>query len=152
MISFPWDVSIRHNLSCFMAVWMIAILSVVLPLHAKVWLRVISQQNRQLAGFPWQPSTVGSEFNAAPAATDRSHEHRSRSTWGLVSRSIGSISSSVFHHLPYSGKKDHEKNKPAVLPSLIQRQIPIPLCSKLLMLGTSPPVVFSRRALWARAF
>ena len=39
--------------------------------------------------------TGGSEFNAVPAATGRSRQHRSRSTWGLVSRSIGSISSLV---------------------------------------------------------
>jgi hypothetical protein len=40
-----------------------------------------------------------SEFNAEPAATDRSRHHRSRSTWGLVSRSIGSISSLVSRHI-----------------------------------------------------
>jgi hypothetical protein len=40
------------------------------------------------------------EFNAAPAATDRSRHHRSRSTWGLVSRLIGSISSLISRHLP----------------------------------------------------
>jgi hypothetical protein len=37
----------------------------------------------------------GSELNSVPAATDRSRHHRSRSTWGLVSRSIGPISSLV---------------------------------------------------------
>jgi hypothetical protein len=42
----------------------------------------------------------GSELNSVPAATDRSRHHRSRSTWGLVSRSIGSISSLVSRHLP----------------------------------------------------
>ena len=31
----------------------------------------------------------GSKFCAVPAATGRSRQHRSRSTWGLVSRSIG---------------------------------------------------------------
>jgi hypothetical protein len=44
-------------------------------------------------------STGGSEFNAVPAATGRSRQDRSRLTWGLVSRSIGSISNSVFRHL-----------------------------------------------------
>ena len=34
----------------------------------------------------------GSEFGAVPAATDRSRQHRSHSTWDLVSRPIGAIS------------------------------------------------------------
>jgi hypothetical protein len=33
----------------------------------------------------------GSEFGAVPAATDRSRQHRSQSSLGLVSRSIGTI-------------------------------------------------------------
>jgi hypothetical protein len=43
--------------------------------------------------------TGGSEFNAVPAATGRPRQHRSRSTWGLVSRSIGSISRLISRHL-----------------------------------------------------
>jgi hypothetical protein len=35
--------------------------------------------------------TGGSEFSAVPVANDRSRQHRCRSTWGLVSRSNGSI-------------------------------------------------------------
>jgi hypothetical protein len=38
------------------------------------------------------------KFDAAPAVTDRSRQHLSRSTWGLVSRSIGSILSLVSRH------------------------------------------------------
>ena len=34
----------------------------------------------------------GSEFGAVHAATDRSRQHRSHSTWDLVSRPIGAIS------------------------------------------------------------
>jgi hypothetical protein len=52
--------------------------------------------------FPFiclQPNTGGSEFNDVPAATGRSRQDRSRSTRGLVSRSIGSISNLVFRHL-----------------------------------------------------
>jgi hypothetical protein len=41
----------------------------------------------------------GSEFNAVPAATGRSRQDRSRSTGGLVSRSIGSISNLVSRHI-----------------------------------------------------
>ena len=43
--------------------------------------------------------TGGSKFNAVPAATGRSRQDRSRSTWGLVSSSIGSISNLVSRHL-----------------------------------------------------
>ena len=47
--------------------------------------------------YAWRlPQLQGrSEFGAVPAAIDRSRKHRSRSTWGLVSRSIGSISNLV---------------------------------------------------------
>ena len=41
--------------------------------------------------FPTENCQIqgGSEFGAVPAATGRSRHHRSRSTWGLVSRFIG---------------------------------------------------------------
>jgi hypothetical protein len=50
-------------------------------------------------GLLFCATTGGLEFNAVPAATGRSRHDRSRSTWGLVSRSIGSISNLVFRHL-----------------------------------------------------
>jgi hypothetical protein len=54
--------------------------------------------------LPMLPSvTGGSEFIGVPAATGRSRQHRSRSTWGLVSRSIVSISNLVSRHLASSG-------------------------------------------------
>jgi len=50
----------------------------------------------------------GSKFSAVPAAKDRSRQHRSRSTWDLVSRSIGPISLPVSRHLPCFGRKNGE--------------------------------------------
>jgi hypothetical protein len=52
-------------------------------------------------------------LNAVPAATDRSRSrhHRSRSTWGLVSASIGSISNFVFRDTAICLSRDFKRSK-----------------------------------------
>jgi len=55
------------------------------------------KKSRGLKHQNWTRPTVqgGMEFGAVPGATARSHQHQNTSTWGLVSRSIRSISSLV---------------------------------------------------------